>query len=151
MLNELDMGTTIAADWKIKSKCEKMTLEHLIAATSFKFSVSLWPYIFHTYHAHILAATVMCDAETTAFFFWPDTLAGTTRTLQCPNTTTMISRTCSLSGMWESVDLTLCTSFTSINTVSFTMVDFHCDVHGPTLLYIYRMSPLITMKRFSQV
>ena len=31
----------------------------------------------------------------------------------------MISRTCSLSGVWDSVDLTLCTSFSSINTVSF--------------------------------
>ena len=52
MLNELDMGTTIAADRKIKSKCEKMTLEHLIAAISFKCSVSPRPYIFHTYHTH---------------------------------------------------------------------------------------------------
>ena len=60
-----------------------------------------------------------CDAETTELLCWPETEANTTRTLQCPNTTTMISRTCSLSGVWEDIDLTLCTLFTSINTVSF--------------------------------
>ena len=69
-------------------------------------------------HTHTHTA-LGCDAETTEFFFWKFTLAGTTQTLRCPTTTTMISRTCSSSGVWESVDLTLCTSFTSINTVSF--------------------------------
>ena len=69
-------------------------------------------------HTHTHTA-LGCDAETTEFFFWKFTPAGTTQTLRCPTTTTMISRTCSSSGVWESVDLTLCTSFTSINTVSF--------------------------------
>ena len=69
--------------------------------------------------SHTCTCAARCEAETTGLLFWPATIVGTTQTLQCPNTTTMISRTCSLSGMWESVDLTLCTLFTSINTVSF--------------------------------
>ena len=81
------------------------------------------PYLFQTVpsllsHIHTHAATGRCDAETTGFLSWPDNLAGTTRTLHCPNTTTLISRTCSPSGVWDSVDLTLCTSFASINTIS---------------------------------
>ena len=75
----------------------------------------------------ISAANVICNNETTEFLSWPDTLAGTTRTLPCPNTTTMISRTCSQSGVWEDVDFTLCTSFTSINTVS-SIMDFSIDL-----------------------
>ena len=79
-----------------------------------------------TLHLTVPAANVICNGETTGFFSWLDTFTGTTRTLRCPNTTTLISRTCSLSGVWDSVDLTLCTSFTSINTVSFSM-DFSID------------------------
>ena len=75
-------------------------------------------FLFPSSHTHTCAAR-RCEAETTGLLFWPATISGTTRTLQCPNTTTMISRTCSLSGVWDSVDLTLCTLFTSINTVSF--------------------------------
>ena len=87
---------------------------YTIVATSF---LSLLNLMTHT-HTHTHTA-LGCDAETTEFFFWNFTLAGTTQTLQCPTTTTMISRTCSSSGVWESVDTSLCTSFTSINTVSF--------------------------------
>ena len=86
------------------------------------------------------------------FLSWPDTLAGTTQTLQCPNTTTMISRTCSLSGVWDSVDLTLCTSFASINTVSFSIdisTDFHCDVHGPILLL--HLQANVTLDNYEEV
>ena len=67
------------------------------------------------------AAAGRCNAETTEFLSWPNTPAGTTQTLCCPNTTTMISRTCSLSGVWESVDPSLCTSLALINTVSFSV------------------------------
>ena len=63
--------------------------------------------------------TVFCDAETTEFLSWPETPADTIQSLRCPNTTTVISRTCSSSGVWESVDPSLCTPFTSINVVSF--------------------------------
>ena len=59
-----------------------------------------------------------CNAETTEFLFWPDTPASTTQSLRCPDTTTIINRTCNSSGVWESVDPSLCTPFTSINVVS---------------------------------
>ena len=69
--------------------------------------------------SHTCAAPGQCDAQTTGLLSWPDTEAGTTQTLPCPNTNAMISRTCSRFGVWDSVDPSLCTSFTSINTVSF--------------------------------
>ena len=49
-----------------------------------------------------------CSAETMDFLLWPNTSAGTTQSLHCPNTTTMINRTCSPSGVWESVDPSRC-------------------------------------------
>ena len=84
-----------------------------------------------TIFTHSHAAAGECSADTTRFLSWPNTLAGTTQTLPCPNTTTMISRTCSPSGVWESVDPSLCTSLTLINTVSFSVgfsIDFQCGV-----------------------
>ena len=82
---------------------------------------SFFSYHIHTYSTSPFAANVICRAETTGLLSWPDTEAGTNHNLQCPNTTTMISRTCSLSGVWESVDLSLCTPFDSINTVSISV------------------------------
>ena len=49
-----------------------------------------------------------CTAETMDFLLWPNTSAGSTQSLPCPNTTTMINRTCSPSGVWESIDPSLC-------------------------------------------
>ena len=63
-------------------------------------------------------ATVFCEAETTEFLSWPETLAGTTVSIQCPSSTIIINRTCSSSGVWESVDPSLCIVFSSINIVS---------------------------------
>ena len=94
--------------------------------TSFSYNSSVSSLLTHS-----CGAAGGCNANTTGFLFWPDTLAGTTLTLPCPNTTTMISRTCSQSGVWESVDPSLCTSLTSINTVSFSVgfsIDFQCGV-----------------------
>ena len=107
-----------------------------------------------TFHLTISAANIICNENTTEFLSWPDTLAGTTQTLPCPTTTAMISRNCSLSGEWESVDLTLCTSFASISTVSFSMdfsIDFQFDVNGTSILLHYRLtSHSTTMERFLQ-
>ena len=107
---------------------DRGTLTNLTNPTDTSFSYNSSVSLLLT---HSCAAGGGCNADTTGFLFWPDTLAGTTQTLPCPNTTTMISRTCSLSGVWESVDPSLCTSLTSINTVSFSVgfsIDFQCGV-----------------------
>ena len=84
-----------------------------------KFTFSLTLTFLHTHpFTSLVVSAVFCEAEVTGFLSWPDTPAGTAQTLRCPSTTTMISRTCSLSGVWENVDTSLCTPFTSINTVS---------------------------------
>ena len=57
-----------------------------------------------------------------------------------------------MSGEWESVDLTLCTSFTSINTVSFSIdisTDFHCDVHG--LFMLLHLQANVTLDNYEEV
>ena len=69
-------------------------------------------------------AIVLCEAETTEFLSWPNTPAGTTESLHCPSSTSIINRTCNSTGVWEFVDLSLCTIFSSINIVSVS-------VHGP--------------------
>jgi len=56
----------------------------------------------------IPAGTGFCDEEATQFLLWPETPAGMTRSLPCPNTTTIINRTCNPPGIWDNVDLSLC-------------------------------------------
>ena len=75
------------------------------------------PFVIHT-PDHIPTEIGFCDAEVTEFLLWPDTPAGTIQTLSCPNTTTTIDRSCSLSGEWDIVDPSLCIPFSSISTVS---------------------------------
>ena len=71
----------------------------------------------------MLAETGFCDEEATQFFLWQETRAGITRSLPCPNTTTIVNRTCNPPSIWERVDLTLCIPISSINTVSITVGD----------------------------
>ena len=93
-------------------------------------------YLFSHTHTHTCAE---CNAETAGLLFWPDTLGGTTRTLQCLNTPIMVNRTCSWSGVWESVDLSLCT-LAFIIQVRFSVdisIDVQCDNIYPNLLKIH--------------
>ena len=76
----------------------------------------------HTHNLSLVMSAVFCGAETTGFLSWPDTLPGTTCTLHCPTTTTTISRTWSLSGVWENVDPSLCTLFTVSVNLGFSIV-----------------------------
>ena len=70
----------------------------------------------------IPAGTGFCDEETTQFLLWPETPAGTTRSLPCPNTTTIVDRTCNLPGIWDDVDLSLCrTGFCDQETTQFLL------------------------------
>ena len=96
--------------------------------------------------------TIFCNAETTEFLSWPNTPADTTQSHRCPNTTTIINRTCSSFGVWESVDPSLCTPFTIINVVSVN-VDLGIDcsaIYMAYAVYINRItSPLATMREFS--
>ena len=96
-----------------------------------------------------LVANVICRAETTGVLSWPDTVAGTNHSLQCPNTSTMINRTCSSSGVWDMVDPSLCTPFDSINTVSISVgfsVDLWC---GPSMLLDLQAN--ITLDNYGKV
>ena len=72
----------------------------------------------YSFHLTMPYAIVLCEAETTGFLSWPNTPADTTESLRCPGSTIIISRTCNSSGVWESVDLSICTNFSSINIVS---------------------------------
>ena len=79
-------------------------------------------YAYPTISPIIPLATGFCNGETTGFLTWMDTPVGTTQSLRCPeNPAINITRTCSQSGVWESVDLSLCIPFTSINFVSVTV------------------------------
>ena len=98
--------------------------------TSLSF-ISYMSLITLTLFTHLCAEASGCKADTTGFLSWPATPAGSTRTLPCHNTTITISRMCSPSGLWETVDFTLCAILISINTVSFSVgfiIDFQCDV-----------------------
>ena len=71
----------------------------------------------------LFAGFGFCDEESTQFLLWPETPAGITRSLPCPNTTTIINRTCNTPGIWDNVDPSLCIPHSSINTVSIHVGD----------------------------
>ena len=116
-------------------------------------SVSL-PYHIHWSFHFMPAGTGSCSAETTDLLSWPNTSAGTTWSLHCPTTTTIINRTCSSSGVWESVDLSLCTPFTSINPVgiiAMPALGSNAQLYSlqTYMYYMYRTtSHLTTMLKF---
>ena len=155
--------TIIVQGWEQScdsSLCSILWGVHSLATFSiahYKFTFSLALTFLHT-RTHpftsLVMSAVFCKAEVTGFLSWPDTPAGTTQTLRCPSNTTKISRTCGLSGMWECVDVSLCTSFSSINAVSanvdLSIVYGFKTVH--TCMSIYRItSHSTTLRRFFKI
>ena len=96
-----------------------------------------------------------CSAETVNYLSWPKTSAGSTQSLRCPNTTTIINRTCSPSGVWESVEPSLCTPFTSINPVSDGAEFFFFSISSKYDLqvywFVYRFRVTSHLRKFSQI
>ena len=102
---------------------------------------------------HLPEATVYCEAETTEFLSWPNTPAGTTASIQCPSSTIIINRTCSLSAVWESVDPSLCTIFSSINIVSVIAeldIDSQSHVHF-SFMHDVQWQDNITLGNYEEV
>ena len=76
-----------------------------------------------------------CPQEYTGSLFWPGTSIDTDRTLRCPNSNVMITRTCSPSGVWGNVDPSLCIPFSDIDVVSINVT---CRIYlMSSMLYIH--------------
>ena len=105
-------------------------------------------YAYPTISPIIPLATGFCNGETTGFLTWMDTPVGTTQSLRCPeNPAINITRTCSQSGVWESVDLSLCIPFTSINFVSASGISIETVTVFKYMLGLFQVYYKVTKPR----